>query len=105
MAESREFSMGEEFAGLNFHSIRLEDRFIRTMETLMRQPDKSIREAVENRAGAKAIYRMFGNDGFDREEVARTHREATMRRMADYGGTNPGGTGHHQRQVRHSPED
>jgi hypothetical protein len=30
---------------------------------------------------------MLGNDAFDREEIARAHRTATIRRMAEYGGT------------------
>jgi hypothetical protein len=87
MAAGKCFDMEEEFAGLDFHSIRLEDRFIQTMETLCKQPDKSIWEASKNRAEAKAIYRMLGNDAFDREEIIKAHREATLRRMADYGGT------------------
>ncbi|GHU13207.1 hypothetical protein FACS1894161_2940 [Spirochaetia bacterium] len=69
MAAYKGFNMDEEFAGLDFHSIRLEDRFIRTMETLMRHPDKSIWYSSADRAEAKAIYRMLGNDGFDREEI------------------------------------
>jgi hypothetical protein len=36
IAAHKEFDMGAEFAGLNFHSIRLEERFIRTMETLIK---------------------------------------------------------------------
>jgi hypothetical protein len=56
------------------------------METLGKQPDKSIREAGENRAEAKAIYRMLGNEDFDRQEIIRAHRKATVRRMAEYGG-------------------
>jgi hypothetical protein len=44
--------MAGEFAGLDFHSIRLENRFVRTMETLIKQPDKSIWEASEDRAEA-----------------------------------------------------
>ncbi|MDR0689048.1 MAG: transposase [Spirochaetaceae bacterium] len=75
MAQEKSFDMAEEFAGLDFHSIRLEDRLVRTMETLIQQPDKSIREASENRAEAKAIYRMLGNEQFDREEIIRVHRE------------------------------
>jgi hypothetical protein len=39
MAEGKNFGTKEEFAGLNFHSARLEQRFIRTMETLIQQPD------------------------------------------------------------------
>jgi hypothetical protein len=57
------------------------------MGTLAQQPDKSVWEASENRAEAKAIYRMLGNEKFDREEIARAYREATIRRMAEYGGT------------------
>ncbi|GHT60214.1 IS4 family transposase [Spirochaetia bacterium] len=87
MAVGKEFSIGEEFAGLDFHSIRLEKRFIRTMETLIKQPDKSIWYSSEDRAEAKAIYRMLGNEAFDREEIAQAHRRATIRRMAEYGGT------------------
>ncbi|MDR2363588.1 MAG: transposase [Spirochaetaceae bacterium] len=64
------FNREEEFAGLDFHSVRLEERFVRTMETLTKQPGASIWEASENRAEAKAIYRMLGNERFDREEPA-----------------------------------
>jgi hypothetical protein len=35
MAQGTSFNMEAEFAGLNFHSLRLEERFIRTMETLI----------------------------------------------------------------------
>jgi hypothetical protein len=87
MTEGTRFDLKEEFAGLDFHSVRLEERFVRTMETLIKQPGASIREASEDRAEAKAIYRMLGNESFDREEIARVHREATIRRMAEYGGT------------------
>ena len=74
-------NMGEEFAGLDFNSSRLEKRFIRTMETLAGQPDKSIWFSSENRAESKAIYRMLGNENLDREEILRSHRQATIRRM------------------------
>ena len=87
MAQRTRFNLEEEFAGLDFHSLRLEERFIRTMETLIRQPDASIWEASENRAEAKAVYRMLGNESFDRHEIARAHREATIRRIGGHGGT------------------
>jgi hypothetical protein len=87
MAEGKSFDMKEEFGGLDFHSSRLEKRFISTMETIFEQPDKSIWEASEDRAEAKAIYRMLGNESFDRGEVLRAHREAMIGRMAEYGGT------------------
>ncbi|MDR1029717.1 MAG: hypothetical protein LBL76_02470 [Treponema sp.] len=49
-------------------------------------PYTSIWNSSENRAEAKAIYRM-GNEDFNRQEIIRTHHEATIRRMAAYGGT------------------
>jgi hypothetical protein len=52
MAQGTSFNVEEEFAGLDLHSLRLEERFIRTMETLIWQPDKSIWEASEDRAEA-----------------------------------------------------
>jgi hypothetical protein len=87
MAGEKSFSMEQEFAGLDFNSGRLEKRFVRTMETLSRQPDKSIWFCSENRAEAKAIYRLLGSESLNREEVLRTHREATVKRMIQHGGT------------------
>ena len=81
MAGKQPFNMEEEFAGLDCRSSRLEKRFIQAMETLSKQPDKSIWFCSENRAEAKAIYRMLGNDRLDREEIMRAHREATIQRM------------------------
>jgi hypothetical protein len=52
MTPGKSFDMAEEFAGPDFHSIRLERRFIRTMETLMKQPDTSIWYSGGNRAEA-----------------------------------------------------
>jgi hypothetical protein len=52
MAQEKTFDIADEFAGLDFNSVRLENRFIRTMTTLEKQPDASIREASENRAEA-----------------------------------------------------
>jgi hypothetical protein len=83
MENRQGLSMREEFATLDFNSSRLEKRFVRAMETLAGQPDKSIWFCSENRAEAKGIYRMLSNDGLDREEILRTHWEATVRRMAE----------------------
>jgi hypothetical protein len=49
MAQGTSFDMEKEFTGLDFHSVRLEDRFIQTMETLSKQPGVSIWEAGEDR--------------------------------------------------------
>ncbi|MDR1566963.1 MAG: hypothetical protein LBS48_06760 [Treponema sp.] len=45
------------------------------------------RRVVIEHINAKINQRMLGNESFDREEAARAHREATIRRMAEYGGT------------------
>jgi hypothetical protein len=41
MAPGTSFDREEAFAGLDVHSLRLEERFVRTMKTLIRQPDTS----------------------------------------------------------------
>ena len=76
-------SMSEEFATLDFNSSRLEKRFVKTMETLAGQPERSIWFCSKNRAEAKAIYRMLSNDNLDREEIVRSHREATIQRIVE----------------------
>ena len=48
-------SMAEEFATLDFNSSRLEKRFVKTMETLAGQPDKSIWFSSENRSEANTV--------------------------------------------------
>jgi len=52
MGNGTGLQMGEEFAGLDFNSKRLEKRFARTTETLAGQPGKSIWPGSENRAEA-----------------------------------------------------
>ena len=42
MAGKTGLNMGTEFTELDFNSKRLEQRFVQIMETLSRQPDKSI---------------------------------------------------------------
>jgi hypothetical protein len=76
---------GNNGTGEKFRPIRLEERFIRTMETLIRQPGASIWEVSEDRVEAEAIYRIPANERFDREEILRAHREAMIRRIVDYG--------------------
>jgi hypothetical protein len=75
------FNMAEEFAGVDFNEKRLEKRFRKTMETLSKDPRQLIYGSSANRAEAKAIYNLPGNDKFDRSEILRAHRAATIRRM------------------------
>jgi hypothetical protein len=42
MSGGESFNMAEEFADVDFNEARLEKRFVRTMETLSRQPGGSI---------------------------------------------------------------
>ena len=81
MANKTGLNMGTEFAVLDFNSKRLEQRFVQTMEILSRQPDTSIGFCSGNRAEAKAIYRMLGNENLDWKAILRPHREQTARRM------------------------
>ena len=50
----------------------------------MEQPDKSIWLSSGSRSGAKAIYRMLGNEKLSKQEVLRCHRESTINRMANH---------------------
>jgi hypothetical protein len=75
--------MEEEFAGLNFHLLRLEDRFVRSTETFYKRPGASICKAGEDRAESGAIYRMPGNERFGRKGIAEARREAAVRRTVE----------------------
>jgi hypothetical protein len=76
------FNMAEEFADADFNGARLEKRLVRTTETLSGQPGNPIRASSGNRAGAKAVYSMPGNEKFDREEILKAHRKGTVKRTA-----------------------
>jgi hypothetical protein len=52
MSGGENFNMAEEFAEIDFNEARLEERFVRTMETLSRQPGNSIWTSAENLAEA-----------------------------------------------------
>jgi hypothetical protein len=59
--------MLEEFEDLDFGSEQLKARFVKTMKTLSKSPEKSIYMSSENRSEAKAIYRLLGNESFNLE--------------------------------------
>jgi hypothetical protein len=84
MTERDAFNLAEEFAEVNFNEKRLEKRFRKTMETLAKDPQQSIYGSSANRAEAKAIYNLLGNDKFNKGEILRVHRAATIRRMEDH---------------------
>jgi hypothetical protein len=71
----------KEFSKIDFKSKRLESRFIKTMEKLSRQPDKSIWLSMGSRSESKAVYRMFANEKLDKDEILNAHRDATKQRI------------------------
>ena len=68
--------ISKEFETLCLKSKRLESRFLMTMSDLSEQPDKSIWLATGSRSNAKAVYRMLGNEKFDKESILAAHRDA-----------------------------
>jgi hypothetical protein len=84
MTERDTFTMAEEFADAGFSEERLGKRFRQTMETLSKDPRKSIYACGANRAEAKAIYNLPGNDKFNKDEILRAHRAATIRRTGGH---------------------
>jgi hypothetical protein len=85
MDEGKSFDMSKEFAALDFNSVRLKERFIRTMETLSCQPQQSIWGSCDTRAETKAIYRLLDNERFNEEEIKKVHRDATINRIKENG--------------------
>ena len=69
MAGGDSFNMAEEFSGVDFNEERLEKRFRKTMETLAKDPQKSIFSSCATRAESKAIYNLLGNEKFDKGEI------------------------------------
>ena len=83
--EIKEFEIRSEFAGIDFGSKRLEERFKKVMENLSKEPDKSIWLASGNRSEAKAAYRMLSNEKLNDEEILRQTGESTRNRIAEQG--------------------
>jgi hypothetical protein len=70
----------KEFQTIDFGSKRLEKRFLKVMNDLAQEPEKSIWLASGNRVNAKAAYRMIGNEEFTKESILSAHRNATNTR-------------------------
>jgi len=68
--------VAKEFSGLCFGSVRLERRFKKTMSDISEYPEKSIWLSSGSRSNAKAVYRMLGNERFDKKEILSAHRNA-----------------------------
>ncbi|HZK83582.1 MAG TPA: transposase DNA-binding-containing protein, partial [Desulfosporosinus sp.] len=67
----------KEFKNLGINCGRTINRFIRTMITLSDKIRESIAAASDNKAEAKAIYRLIDNNKVTEEVVLKAHRKAT----------------------------
>jgi hypothetical protein len=81
----KSFEIRGEFEGIDFGSKRLEERFVKTMEKLSKEPEKSIWLASGSRNEAKAAYRMLSNEKLNDEEILRATRESTINRISKSG--------------------
>jgi hypothetical protein len=54
------------------------------METLSKYPRKSIYGSSANRVKVKVIYNLPGSDKFNKDEILRAHRAATIRRTGGH---------------------
>ncbi len=78
--------MQEEFSGLDLSDARLDRRLIKTAEQLAKSPAAPINEACGDWASTKAAYRLFDNNKVSAAAILKPHTEATVQRMAAYGG-------------------
>ena len=70
-----------DFETVEFGDKRLNKRLQKAIESMTKNAQKSILGAEGKRGGAKAFYRLLGNDKFDMGKLAEASRIATIRRM------------------------
>ncbi len=75
----------DEFKNLGINCGRTIKRFIRSMITLSRKIGESIAGASDNKAEAKAMYRLIENKKVTEEVVLHAHRKATIQKMKESG--------------------
>jgi hypothetical protein len=75
----------EEFKTLAINCGRTLKRFIKTMITLSKKPNESISAASEDRAEAKAIYRLIANKNLTEEVILNAHKKATIKKITESG--------------------
>lgn len=73
----------EEFNNLAIDCGRLIKRFIKTMVTISEKINESIAGASENKAEAKAIYRLIGNEKITKDVVLDSHKNATIKKIRE----------------------
>ncbi len=71
----------QEFAGLDFGDIRLNDRLVDIADAVAAQPMSPISTACGDWSAVKAAYRFFDNDKVSAEKVLDPHFQQTVERM------------------------
>jgi hypothetical protein len=71
----------ESFDFVDFGDKRLNDRLRKSVENITKNAQKSILGAEEDRSGAKAFYRLLGNEKFDGERLSESAMTTTISRM------------------------
>lgn len=79
-----DFSFAKEMQDTNFGDQRLTDRLVVTLDNLYKHPSLPVTGACENKAQAKAAYRLMNNEKVEREAILRAHQEQTILRMGNY---------------------
>ena len=79
------FCFKEEFGDLNFGDQRLNQRFMKVIESINKQPHGMIKRTQKSWADMVGAYRMLSNERVEREEILRVHREQTIARMIKTG--------------------
>lgn len=72
-----------EFMDIDFNDNRLNERFIRLIDSLSEYPMSPINQACENQAGAKAAYRFFANPKTGPQEILKIHQNQSLQRVAN----------------------
>ena len=79
---TKDKSPGADFANVDFGDKRLNKRLQAAVENLATNAQKSILGAERGRSGAKAFYRLLGNEKFDMDKMADSAKAATISRMS-----------------------
>ena len=73
----------EEFKDIVTNCKRTTKRLIKSLMTLSKKPQESIAGASQNKAEAKAIYRLLNNKKIAEENVMATHKIQTIKRIEE----------------------
>jgi hypothetical protein len=74
----------DEFAGVELHDARLNNRCSELAVQLAMRPNLPLNQACEDWAETKAAYRFFDNDAVTPERIQAPHQQRTVERMAQH---------------------